>query len=252
MNLKNTILNLLAMLFMSSLISAQIEKGNEYDALNINMTYGAHLPGGDLADRFGFHFSVGLGMDYILDPSNLIFGVESHYQFGGIVHEDVLANLRTPEGEIIGNDLQYASVNLRQRGMYTGVVFGKLFNTHPTNRKEGIRAAFGVGYVWHKIRIQDDFDTAPQFSGDYIKGYDRLTDGLGIKQFIGYQKLARNRRANFMIGLECMQAFTSSVREYNWDTRKFATGGRIDISFGIRVAWTLPFYVGQPSSTIFY
>jgi hypothetical protein len=242
----------LTLVLSSTGVIAQIEKGNEYDALNLNITYGAHLPGADFAQRFGFHFSVGLGLDYIQDPSNVIIGLESNYQFGGIVKEDVISSLRTPEGEIIGNDLQFASVNLRQRGLYTGFVFGKLFQTHSVNKKEGIRATIGAGYVWHKIRIQDDFDTAPQFSGDYVKGYDRLTAGLGIRQFIGYQKLDRNRLANFMVGLEFMQAFTSSVREFNWDTREFPQGRRLDISFGIRVAWTLPFYVGQPSSTIYY
>lgn len=232
--------------------SAQFVKGNDYGALNVNFTYGAHLPGADFKERFGFHFSFGLGLDYITHPQNIILGLETNYHFGGIVKEDVLKTLETEDGGIIGNDLLFASVNLRQRGMYTGAVFGKLFQTHSENRKEGIRATIGGGYLWHKIRIQDDFDTAPQFSGDYVKGYDRLTGGFALTQFIGYQKLDRARLANFMIGFEFMQGFTRSIRDYNFDTRSFPTERRLELDFGIRIAWTLPFYVGQPSSTIYY
>lgn len=249
---KKTTLAFFVLIFSTIGMLAQSSKGNEYGALNANFTYGAHLPEGDFKERFGFHFSLGLGLEYITEPGNIIMGLESNYQFGGIVKEDVLKPLLTTDGEIIGNDLQFASVNLRQRGMYTGAVIGKLFQTHSTNKKEGIRATAGVGYWWHKIRVQDDFDTAPQFSGDYIKGYDRLTGGIALTQFIGYQKLDPNRLANFMIGFEFMQGFTSSIREFNFDTRQYATGSRIDLNFGVRIAWTLPFYVGQPPGTIYY
>lgn len=230
----------------------QIEKGNEYGVLNVNFQYSAHLPGADFKERYGFHFAVGLGLEYITHPDNWIIGAETNYQFGGIVKENVLTPLLTFDGELIGNDLQFASVNLRQRGLYTGAYIGKLFQTHPTNQKEGIRTTFGIGYWWHKIRVQDDFDTAPQFSGDYGKGYDRLTGGLGLTQFIGYQKLDRARLSNFLIGFEFMQGFTSSIRPFNFDTRLAPEGGRLELNFGFRVGWTLPFYVGQPSSTIYY
>jgi len=239
-------------LFRTNAVEAQFVKGNEYGALNINFTYGAHLPAADFKERFGFHFTFGLAMDYITHPSNLIFGLETNYQFGGIVKEDVLKTLETDDGGIIGNDLLFASVNLRQRGMYTGAVFGKLFQTHSENKKEGIRATIGGGYLWHKIRIQDDFDTAPQFSGDYVKGYDRLTGGFATTQFVGYQKLDRARLVNFIVGFEFMQGFTRSLREFNFDTREFPTERRLELNFGIRAAWILPFYVGQPPSTIFY
>ncbi len=248
-----TICHTIMWLSIPFLAIGQNEKGNEYGVLNVNITYGAHLPGADWAERYGFHFSVGGGLEYITYPGNFIFGVESSYIFGGTVHENVLEPLQNEEGEIIGNDLQFADVNLRQRGLYTGFYVGKLFNIIPKNERAGIRVTLGGGYLWHRIRIQDDFDTAPQFFGEYSKGYDRLTDGLGLTQFIGYQSLAKDRRANFMIGLEFMQAFTSSVREFNWDTRAFTAGERrLDLRFGIRAAWTIPFYISQPPETIFY
>jgi len=137
--------------------------------------------------------------------------------------------------------------------MYNGLVVGKLFNTHPVNKKEGIRATISFGYLWHKIRLQDDYQSASQLSGDYKKGYDRLTGGFSIQQFIGYQKLDRARRANFTAGLEFTQGFTKSIRTWNFDQMAAPSGKtRLDLIFGIRLAWTLPFYVGMPSEDIFY
>lgn len=248
-------LALLLSLFSASGQGGSIKlKGNNYDALNLNISYGAHWPGGEWQKRFAFHFSIGAGLEYITHPENIILGIETYYNFGGTVREpDLLRHLETVEGQIIGNDLQFSNVELRERGQFTGFYIGKLFQTHPQNRKEGIRTTLGVGYLWHKIRIQDDFQTVPQLGGDYRKGYDRLTGGFGLNQFIGYQKLDRNRRANFMIGIELMQAYTRSIRDWNFDTQMAADKTRrFDFSFGIRAAWTLPFYVGMPSEDIFY
>jgi hypothetical protein len=228
-------------------------KGNEYGALNLNFTYGAHLPAGKWQERFGFNFSVGGAIEYITHPGNIILGIESHYIFGGNVKEDPLANIKTTDGEIIGNDLTFANVVLRERGLYTGLTFGKLFQTHSTNLKEGIRATASVGYLWHKIRIQDDYQNVPQVSGDYRKGYDRLTSGFGSTQFIGYQKLDRNRRINFIAGFEFMQAYTGNRRDWDFDLGQATDKTkRIDLAFGIRIAWILPFYVGMPSEDLFY
>ncbi len=228
-----------------------LSKGNNYDVLNIHFTYGAHLPGGDLKQRFGFHFSLGLHMDYITHPTNWIMGAETYYLFGGKVRENVLSNLLTYDGEIIGADNQFASIVMRERGMYTGLYGGKLIPLGK-NPKEGLRLTAGAGYMWHKVRIQDDLESAPQISGEYIKGYDRLTGGFALNQFIGYQKLDRFRQVNFMAGLEFTQGFTNSIRYWNFDTNQPARGRRLDLAFGIRIAWTLPFYVGMPSEDIYY
>jgi hypothetical protein len=229
-------------------------KGNNYDALNLNISYGAHIPAGEWKKLFGPHFSIGGSLEYITHPENIILGLETYYNFGGTVkNKDLLIGLETVDGQIIGNDLQFANVELRERGQFTGLYIGKLFQTHPENRKEGIRTTFGAGYLWHKIRIQDDFKNVPQLGGDYRKGYDRLTGGFALNQFIGYQKLDRDRRFNFMAGLEFMQAYTRSIRDWNFDTGMPADKTRkFDFSFGVRLAWTLPFYVGMPSEDIFY
>lgn len=224
------------------------EGSSKGKAILTHLMFGYHLPGGDLSDRFGQAFSAGLGGEF-LTKNNFILGLEGHFYYGNIVNEDPLAILRTPEGGIIGNDRLIASVVLRQRGLYTGALVGKIFTF--SKKRSGIRLTLGAGWSRHKIRIQDDNSSVAQLSGDYIKGYDRLTAGLGIQQFIGWQHLAENRRANWLLGFEFGQAFTNTRRDWDFNERRKLDQKRIDLRFGIRAVWTIPFYVGN-AKEIFY
>ena len=79
-------------------------------------------------------------------------------------------------------------------------------------------------------------------SGDYKKGYDRLTNGLTLKQFIGYQHLDPNLRLNFFAGFEFLEGFTRSRRDFDFDTRRKDQTDRLDLLWGFRVGLVLPFY----------
>ena len=110
---------------------------------------------------------------------------------------------------------------------------------------------FGAGLLRHWIRIQDDNSSVTQLTGDYKKGYDRLTGGLALSQFIGWQSLAADRRSNWLIGLEFNEGFTNTLRDWDFNERRKLDESRLDIRIGLRVAWTLPFYQGK-SEEIYY
>lgn len=221
---------------------------NTGSAILGNLLFGVHLPGGDMADRFEADGDFGGAVEY-LTANNFIFGVEGHYFFGPKVKEDPLAILRTPEGDIIGNDRLVASVVLRERGWYGGAKVGKLFAFN--GKRSGIRLTLGAGMMRHKIRLQDDNNSVTQITGDYKKGYDRLTGGLALNQFLGWQHLSANRRSNWMAGFEFIEGFTKSLRDWDFTERRKLDGNRLDLRLGIRVAWTLPFYQGK-ADEIFY
>lgn len=224
------------------------EPRNKGRALLFHLGGGVALPGGDLADRFGPNASIGGGLDWI-SAGNFIFGLEGEFIFGSKLKEDPLANIRTPEGDIIGNDRTLATVTMHQRGLYLGGLTGKLFQFG--ERRQGLRVTFGAGYTRHKIRLQDDTRTASPIAGDYIKGYDRLVAGLAFQQFIGWQHLGANRRQNWLIGLELQQGFTHTLRDWDFQQMRKLDGTRIDLRFGVHAAWTLPFYQ-RPASEIEY
>lgn len=224
------------------------EPRNKGSAILAHLTFGAHKPVGDMAERFGADGNFGSIVEYLTEK-NFLFGIEGYYLFGNKVNEDPLAILRTPEGGIIGNDRTIASVALRERGFYVGGEVGKLFTFN--EKRAGIRLTFGAGYLRHWIRIQDDNSSVTQLTGDYKKGYDRQTGGLALNQFVGWQHLAANRRSNWLIGLEFNEGFTNTLRDWDFNDMKKLDESRLDLRIGLRVAWTLPFYQGK-SEDIFY
>jgi hypothetical protein len=157
-----------------------------------------------------------------------------------------------PDGEIVGGDGVFSSVVLRQRGFYVGAKFGKLFPLSESNPRSGIRVTLGAGLLEHKIRVQDDSRQVNQVAGEYRKGYDRLTNGLALNQFVGYQLLGKNRLINFYAGLEFTQGFTQNRRDWNFDTMEQESGERLDLLFGIRLGWVLPFYFGGNVADSYY
>lgn len=213
-----------------------------------HFTLGGHLPGGDLVKRFGVNGSLGAGTEF-LTTQNWIFGAEGAFLFGSKAKEDPLSILRTPSGDIIGNDRSIASTRLQQRGMYVGTTFGKLLKFN--DNRAGIRVTFGGGWAQHRIRIIDDTRTIEQIKGDYKKGYDRLTGGPALQQFIGWQQVGYGRSQSWMFGFEFNQAFTNTRRDWDFTEMKKLDQSRVDLRFGVRLAWTLPFYTGN-AEEIYY
>ncbi len=229
----------------------QQEKATPPSALLFHVSYAFQLPGGDLADRFGSSFSLGGGLEYLF-PSNWIAGISGQYFFGSEVKTDVLASLRTPEGFIYGNDKSVADIQLRQRGFYAGALLGRLIPLSRTNPRAGLRLTLGGGLLQHRIRIQEDpLSGVPQLAGDYKQGYDRLSDGFSLQQFIGYQLLSPDGLLNFYAGIELTQAFTQNRRPFHFDTREAETDRRTDLLFGLRLGWILPFYL-RKANEIYY
>ena len=111
----------------------------------------------------------------------------------------------------------------------------------------------GVGIFQHKIRVQEDPNSfVPIIAGEYKKGWDRLSNGLALRQFVGYQHLSLNGLVNFYAGFEFMQAFTQNRRVQDFKLMTKLDEKRFDLMYGIKVGWTLPFTVGVNANQIYY
>lgn len=241
------------LLMFSAGLSAQVSSTEPKGVVLSKFTYGAQLPAGTLQERFGSNFIAGGGLDWQWGPKNWLLGLDAQYLFGNRVKEDPLAGLRTQEGYIIGNDREVADIPMRERGFYAGVTAGRVF---PVNPKQSSRAGWrfnvGVGFLQHKIRIQDDPQRSVlNLNTEYKKGYDRLSNGLALQQYFGYQALSKDRRSNFMAGVEFMQGFTQSRRSFDFATQARDQRKRVDLLFGIRLGWILPFYA-EKAEDIYY
>jgi hypothetical protein len=232
-------------LLFSIVSNAQIDSALTVPLVGVNI--GGQLPSGDLASRFGPNLRAG-GSFLIKTKGNWIYGIDAFYFFGRNVKEDVLKQLKTPEGRITDNEGYPADIRVTERGLASHLVFGRLFNLKGLiNPNSGFVFWFGAGYLQHKVNIYDAQHKVAAVNGNLRNGYDRLTGGLSLTEFIGYMYLSQNRLLNFYLGIEAAQAFTHSFRKLNYDTGLPDIAKRFDALTGLRIGWILPLYKKKPN-----
>lgn len=213
---------------------------------HFTISYCYHTPGGDMADRFGNNGGLGLGF-HIKSKTNWYYGIQGTYIFGKRVTEPgLLSNLATDAGEILDNQGQIAKVYIQERGYTVTANFGRIFSRLGPNPNSGLLVMGGIGFIQHKIRIEHQENEIRFLEGDYLKGYDRLTNGLTTYQFLGYYLMSNNKLVNFIVGVEAFQGFTQGRRDLNFDTGTTDNAKRRDNLLGLRVGWTLHLYQRTP------
>lgn len=211
-------------------------------ALLLAVNAATYLPEGDLKDRFGPSSSIGGGLNN-KTKSNWTFGIQANFQFGKKINEDsLLQNLANNLGSVTDQNGQPSELKFAQRGYNLFGHIGKIIPLHAKNKNAGLWIQGGLGFLQHKIRIDDIKGNTNQLAGDYKSGYDRLTNGLAASQYLGYIFLDKNRMINFHIGFEIIEGFTKNRRKFQFDTMKAELGNRLDIYWGIKLGWFLPFY----------
>jgi hypothetical protein len=201
-----------------------------------------HLPFGDMNDRFGVNSGLGLTFQ-VKTRTNWFYGAEGTFIFGKEVTEPgLLSNLLTTNGEVIAQNGQPATLNIEERGWMVTLNGGKLFPVIGPNPNSGILIKGGVGFIQHKIRLEHQIHEITQLEGEYLKGYDRLTNGLLLSQFVGYYHMSNNRIANFVIGVDVYEGFTRNRRDLNYDTMEREDKLRLDGLAGLRIGWIIHMY----------
>jgi hypothetical protein len=204
------------------------------------------IPGGDLKNRFGVNSAISLSFDYKM-KNQFSIGMDGSFLFGNQIKEtSILDGLRTSDGDIIDADGNIADILIFERGFTTSFHAGYLLTWKKPNPNSGIFFNAGIGFIQHKIRIEHNNNAIPSLEGDYLKGYDRLTNGILITEFIGYRYLSNKRLLNFFAGIECMQGFTKNRRDYNYDLMGPDNTKRMDLLSGVKIGWILPLYKQAP------
>jgi len=213
---------------------------------SISATYGYFIPRGDLKNRFGNNSTIGPTLLY-KTKNNWLIGLDWNYIFGNDVREDsIFKNISSSSGSIIDGNGYPAVVSIFERGFLTSVKFGKSIALNKSNPNSGIVFLASVGLLQHKIRIENADGAAHQINGDYKKGYDRLTNGLSVSEYIGYMFYGKNNLLNFYSGFEFTQAWTQNRRSYNFDTQSKDVTKRLDLLIGAKIGWMIPIYNRKP------
>ena len=243
---------LIAFAFLGNLAQAQITR--TIDSLMavplIQVNYAFDIPGADLAKRYGFNHELGVGFFY-KSKKGWLFGVEGSFMFGDQVRGDsaALQPLFTKSGKIIGKDSQSSAYYPNYRTSMRGFKIpqfkvGKLFHKPilKGSANSGPFIMVGAGFMQYFLNIEDVDRTIPQIGGDYIKGYDHLTNGLTTTQSIGYLYLDKHKLLNISLSFEFMQGYTQNRRDWNADTRSPENHSRLDLMYGFKLSWYVPIY----------
>ena len=139
------------------------------------------------------------------------------------------------------------------RGINVNVSIGKVIPVLSPNRNSGIFINGGLGYLIHHMRIESNDQVIPVLELNYRKGYDRLTAGVNFHQFIGYAFMANGGFYNFYGGFYAQEGFTKNLRTINFDEPSIPVSNktRLDVQFGFRLGWMIPFYKRKPKDFYF-
>lgn len=222
-------------------------------ALMINGLFTYNIPGGDLSDRFGNFSALGAGAHY-KTPSNWIFSYEYTALFGfNVIENDILREVAAKEQKLLINDQGlFEDMDYHLRGIKTSLLAGKILPLFGPNENSGILLQIGGCFLQHRIFFHyPSIDPPPQIRGEYMKGYDRLTNGFGLVQKLGYFYMHNNNSFNFFIGVEMTQAFTQNRRAWNFDTMEKDDRQRTDLITGIQASIFFPLYRGVSDDDFF-
>lgn len=235
-------------LIISNLSYAQSIKVRD-SAINVSMIH-VHssflMPGKDMKTRFGDCMSIGGGF-LQKTKRNILWGAEMNFISGNEVKDKyIFDSLKTVRGQYITNEGRYGDVRIFERGFNAYAQVGKIFPVFGSNKNSGIMVLYGLGFMQHKIHIEVLEENVPSLYSEYRKGYDRLTNGLSIQEFIGYFYLNSRLRFNAYAGLEFNQSFTKNRRDWDFYEQRKLDESRKDYLSGIKVGIVLPLYQRKP------
>ena len=215
-------------------------------------TFTFQVPGSEMAHRYGVNSNFGMQVGYKFGK-NLMVGLEGNFLFGSkikegdhLIHNLVVSNL------VIASDGALEEANFSGRGTMARLLFGKSFPFNLDKPSSGLLIQFGAGYMRHRILIDVNNDLTPQFTGDYKGGYDRLTHGLALSQYVGILKLEKGKYVNLSLGLEFIQGITRSARPFDFIEGKKLDKTRFEALYGLKLTWIIPAFTGQSTKSEYY
>lgn len=216
------------------------------------------IPGADMSNRFGVSYRLGPGFLY-KTKNNWLVGAKFDFIFGNKIKEDSLmcniVDKYNKSGgvvyEFINQDGQRIGVPVYERGYATGISFGRIFTINKYHPDNGIMALASAGFMQHKITIYDKDKSVRQLRDNYLKGYDRLTNGSFVEGYIGYVYFSGSHLINFTLGVDALFGFTQGRRDYLYDVARPDTKQRLDILFGLKGAWYIPLFRRKTEDMLF-
>ena len=243
---------ILLLLLNDTHVSAQSIKNDKLNLVSLSASTGYTFPMGDLGDRFK-NFGQ-LGPTFLIKfKNNLFLSAEGVVLFGqGYKGEDPLASIVNANGTITTMYGDLAAVSRGMRGMHIQIKTGYIFSKFGHNPNSGITIAAGAGFFQSKYWIDQRGNNAPQVMGDYPKGYDKLSNGFALSQFLGYTYYHNKNFWNFYAGIEITEAWTEDRRDWDFALMRKNDRSYMDISTTIKAGWIITFIEREAEDIYYY
>jgi hypothetical protein len=243
----------LLLLILPGMLSAQEKITNpryQNKLWLVGISYKAIIPAGDLALRYGLCNAFGIGLD-LKTKKNYLFGVSIDAMFGRNVKDiGYMDKLKDANGYVYSDEGAPGYFTASMRGMKAAMTAGKIIPLHSKRPEWGVILQAGAGYFQHKNLFS--FANSLQFSSTYLRGYDRMRNGIAISEEAGVCHFNLNRLINFNITLEAVEAFTKNSRYYDYATQSFDTKKYTDIYLAIKFAWVLPVKASDKDAPVYF
>lgn len=243
-------------IFSSSLLAQERKEDKKKTKIEANKIWNLDVlgaidyPAADMAKRFGTSYRIGLGIK-LKTTTNWIFGAKFEFITGSKMKEDsLLYNMQTSLG-IISQSGELLNVGKFERGYMTGIQVGKIFPFAQMNPNSGPMMLASIGFIQYRINFFDRDNSFPQLRDEYKKGYDRLTNGIYIEDFFGYNYHSPNKLINFYAGVNFVWGFTKVRRDYTFDLQRVENNNRNDILMGFKLGWVVPIYRKKAEDTYY-
>lgn len=209
---------------------------------NIDALCGIDFPAADMAKRFGTSYRIGFGLKN-KTSSNWIYGAKFEFIMGKQIKEDsLLYGVKTASGNVIAQSGDLMNIGIFERGYQVGIQVGKILPIAMLNKNSGPMILVSTGFMQHRIKLFDKDLSFPQINDGYYKGYDRLTNGMYIDEFIGYNYFSTNKLVNVYAGFNMTQGFTKGRRDFLYDVMRTDNASRKDLLFGFKLGWVITIY----------
>ncbi len=231
------------------------KKGKKFDASSavlIAPNYTAQFPYGNMKDRFGFNSLFGMQISYKTDR-NWLIGGEAAFLYGSNVKESyVPTKIATTTNQYISQNNDLIRINPQEQGFNVKLIAGKIIPFHKKFPDAGLLTMTSFGFLYHKIALNVREASLPQLSKVYRQGYDRMSYGPVISQFIGGVFMMRKKYASGYIGATFDIAFTQGHRAYDFYSMAPLHDKRIDMFVGLKVGWIIPVFLQTTEKEFYY
>lgn len=243
-------------IFISLTIQSALGQKEKTDSLDyitfFSADYAYHIPKYDMAKWFNNSSTIGASFG-IKNAKNWTFGANINYLWGESVknQNSVLRGITNSDGNIIDGNGQFAIINYSESGWTGSVNIGKVIPLSSRNQNSGLWIRGGIGFLQHKILIQNPKNLAPQIKDDYKKGYDLLSNGFSCNQFIGYLWLSKRSAINAYVGFEFVEGWTKLRRTIDFNTGLPDNSQKFDLLMGIKIGAIIPVFKRRPDTYYF-